>query len=172
MRGEKELFKGLAIEKLETEWQQYPVLCFDFNGQIYESGMGLRAILHDHLKSWESIYGIETPSDFDLLPVENQTISLSRRFYSLVVKIREQTGKRVVVIVDEYDKPLLESFGTGDVYEQSRALFKGFFGNLKKLDEHLRFVFFTGVTKFSNVSIFNDLNQLRDISLNEKYEPI
>ena len=170
--GKRELFRGLAIERLETEWQQYPVLYFDFNGQIYDGGMGLRTILHDHLKGWESIYGIDTPSDFDLLPVENQSVILSRRFYSLVVKIHEQTGKRVVVIVDEYDKPLLESFGNDDAQEQSRGLFKGFFGNLKKLDEHLQFVFFTGVTKFSKVSIFSDLNHLRDISLNEKYETI
>ena len=170
--GKRELFRGLAIEHLETEWRQYPVLYFDFNGQIYDGGMGLRTILHDHLKGWESIYGIETPSDFDLLPVENQSVILSRRFYSLVVKIHEQTGKRVVVIVDEYDKPLLESFGTGDAYEQSRTLFKGFFGNLKKLDEHLQFVFFTGVTKFSKVSIFSDLNHLYDISLEPRYETI
>ncbi|MBE6339311.1 MAG: AAA family ATPase [Bacteroidales bacterium] len=170
--GKKELFKGLAIEKLETEWTEYPVLYFDFNGQVYGEGEGLRTMLNEHLKGWESTYGISSTIDFDSLPIERQNTTLASRFFNVVVKAHEQTGKRVVVIVDEYDKPLLESLESQEIQEQSRALFKGFFGNLKKLDEHLKFVFFTGVTKFSKVSIFSDLNQLRDISLNEKYETI
>ncbi len=170
--GKKELFKGLAIEKLETEWTEYPVLYFDFNGQVYGEGEGLRTMLNEHLKGWESTYGISSTIDFDSLPIERQNTTLASRFFNVVVKAHEQTGKRVVVIVDEYDKPLLESLESQEIQEQSRALFKGFFGNLKKLDEHLKFVFFTGVTKFSKVSIFSDLKQLRDISLNEKYETI
>ena len=170
--GDQELFKGLAIERLETQWQAYPVLYIDFNGQLYGSGLGLRATLHDHLSRWESKYGLETPADFEALPIESQSVSLARRFYDVIVSIHQQTGKRVVVIVDEYDKPLLESLENNEAQEQSRALFKGFFGNLKKLDEHLKFVFFTGVTKFSKVSIFSDLNQLRDISLEPDYETI
>ncbi|MBP5419549.1 MAG: ATP-binding protein [Bacteroidales bacterium] len=170
--GKKELFKGLAIEKLETEWTEYPVLYFDFNGQVYGEGEGLRTMLNEHLKGWESTYGISSTIDFDSLPIERQNTTLASRFFNVVVKAHEQTGKRVVVIVDEYDKPLLESPESQEIQEQSRALLKGFFGNLKKLDEHLKFVFFTGVTKFSKVSIFSDLNQLRDISLNEKYETI
>ena len=170
--GRKELFEGLAIEKLETQWQAYPVLYIDFNGQLYGSGLGLRATLHDHLSRWESKYGLQTPADFEALPIESQSVSLARRFYDVIVSIHQQTGKRVVVIVDEYDKPLLESLENNEAQEQSRALFKGFFGNLKKLDEHLKFVFFTGVTKFSKVSIFSDLNQLCDISLDSRYETI
>ena len=170
--GRKELFEGLAIERLETEWQAYPVLYIDFNGQLYGSGLGLRATLHDHLSRWESKYGLQTPADFEALPIESQSVSLARRFYDVIVSIHQQTGKRVVVIVDEYDKPLLESLENNEAQEQSRALFKGFFGNLKKLDEHLKFVFFTGVTKFSKVSIFSDLNQLCDISLDSRYETI
>ena len=170
--GRKELFEGLAIERLETEWQAYPVLYIDFNGQVYGSGLGLRATLHDHLSRWESKYGLQTPADFEALPIESQSVLLARRFYDVIVSIHQQTGKRVVVIVDEYDKPLLESLENNEAQEQSRALFKGFFGNLKKLDEHLKFVFFTGVTKFSKVSIFSDLNQLRDISLEPDYETI
>ncbi len=170
--GRKDLFEGLAIEKLETEWKQYPVLYFDFNGQVYNGGAGLRQILHAHLVRWEKEYGVEHLSNFEMMSPEVQNVSLAGRFYNVVLKAHEQTGKRVVVIVDEYDKALLETMGDEAVVAQSRALFKGFFGNLKKLDEHLQFVFFTGVTKFSKVSIFSDLNQLRDISLEPSYETI
>ena len=159
--GKRELFTGLAIERLETEWTAYPVMHFDFNGEVYGTIEGLERIMDSHLKRWEAIYGC----------VDYET-SLSQRFYNVVCAAHEKTGKRVVVIVDEYDKPLLETFGNEEVVEQTRALFKGFFGNLKKLDEHLKFVFFTGVTKFSKVSIFSDLNQLRDISLKPQYDTI
>ena len=159
--GRKELFEGLAIEKLETEWQAYPVLYFDFNGEKYGSIDNLELMLSRHLMQWEEVYGCKYPDE-----------TVSGRFYNLIIRIHEQTGKRVVVIVDEYDKPLLESLDNSEAQEQSRALFKGFFGNLKKLDEHLKFVFFTGVTKFSKVSIFSDLNQLHDISLEPAYETI
>ena len=159
--GRKELFEGLAIERLETEWAEYPVLYFDFNGERYGSVDNLELMLSRHLTQWEEVYGCKYPDE-----------TVSGRFYNLIIRIHEQTGKRVVVIVDEYDKPLLESLDNSEAQEQSRALFKGFFGNLKKLDEHLKFVFFTGVTKFSKVSIFSDLNQLRDISLEPDYETI
>ncbi|MBE6340010.1 MAG: AAA family ATPase [Bacteroidales bacterium] len=159
--GDKELFKGLAIEKLETEWQKYPVFYFDFNGERYDLAENLEKVLSRHLTQWEEIYGCADP---------NETVA--GRFYNVIIKAHEKTGKRVVVIVDEYDKPLLETMENQDLIEQSRALFKGFFGNLKKLDEHLKFVFFTGVTKFSKVSIFSDLNQLYDISLDPRYEAI
>ena len=159
--GRKDLFEGLAIEKLETQWQAYPVLYFDFNGEKYGTIDNLELMLSRHLMQWEEVYGCKYPDE-----------TVSGRFYNLIIRIHEQTGKRVVVIVDEYDKPLLESLDNSEAQEQSRALFKGFFGNLKKLDEHLKFVFFTGVTKFSKVSIFSDLNQLHDISLEPAYETI
>ena len=159
--GKKELFKGLAIERLETAWTAYPVMHFDFNGEVYGSIDGLEQIMDSHLKRWENTYGCIDPST-----------TLSQRFYNVVCTAHEKTGKRAVVIVDEYDKPLLETFGKEDMVEQTRALFKGFFGNLKKLDEHLQFVFFTGVTKFSKISIFSDLNQLRDISLEPQFDTI
>ena len=170
--GRRELFRDLAMERLETEWRRRPVLYFDFNGQVYGYGLALRVMLDLHLRDWESAYGIESPEGFDTLPLENQNVSLARRFYNVVVRAHEQTGSRVVVIVDEYDKALLESLDRGEAQEQSRALFKGFFGNLKKLDTCLEFVFFTGVTRFSKVSIFSDLNQLYDISLEPRYETI
>lgn len=101
--GKKELFKGLAIENLETEWTEYPVLYFDFNGQIYDNGCGLRIMLNEHLKRWEKTYNITSSTDFETLPSDLQSALLATRFYNVVVEAHQQTGKRVVVIVDEYD---------------------------------------------------------------------
>ena len=164
--GNKELFKGLAIENLETEWTVYPVLYFDFNG-VVRTEDGLRSMLSEHLDAWEELYcgGISKSENRDL------EIELSARFRNVVKLAYEHTNKRVVVIVDEYDKPLLEMLGE-EFNARCRAIYKSFFGNLKKLDEYLKFVFITGVTKFSKVSIFSDLNQLFDISLDMRYETI
>lgn len=157
--GKKDLFAGLKIAELEQDWTAYPVFYFDFNGQNYKDSSSLPDVINQHLKKWEEIYGDE-----------NQNESLPLRFKYLLEAAHRKTGLQVVVLVDEYDKSLLES--DGEVLEKSRALFKGFFGNLKSSDEHLKFVFITGVTKFSKVSIFSDLNQLNDISLTEDYASI
>ena len=162
----KELFKGLAIEKLEKEskepWAEYPVLYFDFNGQNYSLFDGLNIILENHLKNWEQLYGVTDIID-----------SPSIRFENIIKAAFEKTGKRVVVLVDEYDKPLLETMiYHSDIEEKNRATFKGVFGVLKKMDAYLQFYMFTGVTKFSKVSIFSDLNQLRDLSLRNEYSSI
>ena len=164
--GDRELFKGLAIERLETEWQAYPVLYFDFNG-VVSTEEGLRAILSEHLDAWERLY------DDAACASDNKAseIELSARFRNVIQAAHRKTGKRVVVIVDEYDKPLLEVIDE-PFNARCRAIYKSFFGNLKRMDEHLKFVFITGVTKFSKVSIFSDLNQLRDISLEPDYETI
>ena len=167
--GQKELFKGLAIEKLEEAqagtrdiWQEYPVLYLDFNAAQYRSVRDLEIIINDHLCQWEKIYGME-PSEEDF----------SRRFAGLIRRACEQTGKQVVVLVDEYDKPLLETmYDDPGLNETYRKILKGFYGVIKSSDEYLRFAFLTGVTKFSKVSIFSDLNNLRDISLEEDYAGI
>ena len=159
--GKKELFEGLEIEKLEKDngeaFEPYPVFYFDFNGQNCQRETALEDVLAEHLAKWEKIYGGD-----DKLP-------LSGRFRSLIRAAAEKTGKGCVVLVDEYDKALLETLENNTLEEHNKAVFKGFFGTLKSYDEYLRFVFITGVTKFSKVSIFSDLNQLNDISLNEKY---
>ncbi len=157
--GKKELFAGLKIAELEQDWIKYPVFYFDFNGKKYESSFELAGVLNSHLEQWEAIYGDE-----------KKDRSLEERFNYLLGAAHKKTGLGVVVLVDEYDKSLLES--EGEALEESRKLFKGFFGNLKSCDEHLKFTFITGVTKFSKVSIFSDLNQLFDISLNEDYATI
>ncbi len=157
--GKKELFTGLKISELEKDWIKYPVFYFDFNGKKYDSANSLKEVLNFHLEKWEAIYGNE-----------KKDLSLEERFKYLLEAAHKKTGLGVVVLVDEYDKSLLES--DSEALEKSKKLFKGFFGNLKSCDEHLKFTFITGVTKFSKVSIFSDLNQLRDISLDENFASI
>ena len=160
--GKKELFKGLAIENLEKDWITYPVLHFDFNGQNYSSPDGLNEIIKAHLRQWEKCYDCPKQSE-----------SFGIRLADIIKAAHEKTGQKVVVLVDEYDKPLLETLTLSqELIEQNRATFKGMFGQLKSLDGYLRFVFFTGVTKFSKVSIFSDLNQLQDISMHPQYAEI
>ena len=159
--GKKELFKGLKIEELEKNnvdsWQKYPVFYFDFNKDEYKRAVALEDVLIVHLERWESEYDVD-PGDH----------SLAARFQELIVKAVETTGRNAVVLVDEYDKPLLE-VGDSERLEHNKAVFKGFFSTLKSYDRYLKFVFLTGVTKFSKVSIFSDLNQLNDISLDTAY---
>ena len=161
--GKKELFRGLKIEALEGDgpeaWQEYPVFYFDFNKKNFRSDTALEEVLAAHLKDWEAVYGDET-----------KDCPLEERFQRLLVRAVEKTGNNAVVLVDEYDKPLLEV--DEERLEHSKAVFKGFFSTLKSYDHYLKFVFFTGVTKFSKVSIFSDLNQLNDISLDEAYSGI
>ena len=162
--GKKELFQGLLIEELEKgnadAWQEYPVFYIDFNKANFKADAALEAVLDEHLRGWESIYGDE-----------DRDAPLSERFRYLIRKAYEKTGKKAVVLVDEYDKPLLEG-GNPERIEHNKEVFKGFFSTLKSYDSYLKFVFMTGVTKFSKVSIFSDLNQLRDISLSAEYAHI
>ncbi|MDR0892969.1 MAG: ATP-binding protein [Mediterranea sp.] len=155
--GRKELFEGLAIERLETKWEKYPVLHLDLNAKKYDSAESLIAILNRYLEAWETIYGPKqgtTPED---------------RFIHVIEAAYRQTGKQVVVLVDEYDKPLLEHILNEDISEEMRRVLKAFYGVLKSAADYLRFVFITGVTKFAQVSVFSDLNQLSDISLEKRY---
>ena len=159
--GKRELFEGLKIAELEGDdadaWQAYPVFYIDFNKKNFKENSALEDVLDEHLRLWESVYG-DQRSDR----------SLEERFRYVIEKAVETTGKNAVVLVDEYDKPLLEGADT-EMIEHNKAVFKGFFSTLKSYDRYLKFVFITGVTKFSKVSIFSDLNQLNDISLYQKY---
>lgn len=160
-QGKKELFQGLAIEKLETDWKEYPVLHLDLNARKYESGADLEAMLNQHLEQWERTYGLEA---------ENK--SPEERFAAIIRRAYEQTGRQVVVLVDEYDKPLLQAILNEPLLEEYRRTLKAFYGVLKSADRYLRFVFLTGVTKFAQVSVFSDLNQLNDISLKSPYATV
>lgn len=159
--GKKELFSGLDIEKLEADnadsWQPHPVLYFDFNGENYKE-TPVERVLENHLICWEKKFDIT-----------NESVTLGGRFKNLLSKVSEKTGQRCVILIDEYDKPLLELVDEPELQEHNKAVFKGFFSNLKSCDAYICFVFITGVTKFHKVSIFSDLNQLSDISLNKEY---
>ncbi len=164
--GKKDLFKGLAIEKYEANnpepWAEYPVMKFSLASGEFTKENGLRVRLESSLLDFEEKYKIE--KDSDELPV---------RFANDLKYAFQKTGRGVVVLVDENDNPLLKNINVNkEQEEENRALYKGFFAVLKDCDAYLRFVFFTGVTKFSKVSIFSDLNQLKDISLDRNYDAI
>ena len=152
--GKKELFEGLAIERMEDRWEKYPILHLDLNAEKYDTVESLNAILSNQLTQWEAIYG----------KGEDET-TLTNRFRGAIQRAYGQTGKGVVVLVDEYDKPLLQALHNEELMEAYRTTLKAFYGVLKSADRYLRFVFLTGVTKFSQVSVFSDLNQLNDISM-------
>lgn len=156
--GKRELFKGLAIEKLEHDWTEYPVLHLDLNTQKYNSPEALSRVLDEMVTKWERIYGSDK-SEFDI----------GRRFQGVINRAYEKTGRQVVILVDEYDKPLLQAIGNVELQDAYRATLKGFYGALKSMDGCIRFAFLTGVTKFGKVSVFSDLNNLEDISMRSQY---
>ena len=164
--GKKELFTGLAIEKLEEgnpdAWKSYPVFYFDFNGVNYHQQTALEEIIDEQLSRWEKDYHIIAKEEADL----------GKRFRNLMIETANRTGLRCVVLVDEYDKPLLDVIDHQEQQEHNKEVFKGFFSTLKSFDEYIQFIFITGVSKFHKVSIFSDLNQLNDISLDESYAAI
>ena len=160
-QGRKDLFEGLALANLETEWERYPVLHLDLNAKKYETSDDLAAMLNQYLEKWEQKYGNE-----------KRNRSSEERFAYIIEQAYIQTGKQVVVLIDEYDKPLLQAILDEPLLEEYRRTLKAFYGVLKSADRYLRFVFLTGVTKFAQVSVFSDLNQLNDISMDYAYNSL
>ena len=158
--GRRDLFEGLAISRTESEWKQYPVFHLDFNVGDYTSEERFRDTLEKKLSDYEKIYG------------SGGAKTLADRFSDLLRTAHEKTGLQAVVLVDEYDKPLLNIMGNEPLLDTYRAMLKSFYGVLKGEDAHIRFIFITGVTRFDKVSIFSDLNNLRDISLAEAFTGI
>lgn len=156
--GQKELFQGLFIDGTEKNWISYPILHFDLSAQKYDSAESLYDILNDILAKWEKKYGTE-PSE----------VSLSLRFQGIIQRAAEKAGKGVVILVDEYDKPMLQAIGNDNLQNTYRDTLKAFYGALKSKDQYIQFALLTGVTKFSKVSIFSDLNNLMDISFDKRY---
>ena len=169
--GHKELFKGLAMEQLEKDWLEYPVFHIDFNGDDFEQEGILQKRIEDYVGNWEEIYGKGPHA---------QTIG--NRFAYVLEQAYKQTGRRAVVLVDEYDKPILDVLDSGSttlqngkeilLEEQHRNILKGFYSVFKGADPHLQFVLLTGVTKFSQVSVFSGFNQPDDISMVRDYESL
>ena len=160
--GRKELFKGLAIEKLETEWKHYPVLHFSLASAKRGTVEDLDSLIQYQLGSAEEEYGIE----------DRDSLNITIRFRRLVEDIYRKTGTQVVVLIDEYDAPLLTVLHDSDKLEPMRTELQSFYSPLKDLDPYLRFVFITGISKFSQLSIFSQINNLKNISMNPKYASI
>ena len=158
--GKKELFKGLAMENLETEWAEYPVFHLDFNSQNFTQEGVLEKVLLDYITEWEETYGREADD-----------MTIGSRFRRLLTKAHAKTGRRCVVLVDEYDKPLLDVLDS-DMEGRNRETLKAFYSTFKAADEHLRFVMLTGVTKFSQITVFSGLNQPNDISMDSRFDGI
>ena len=160
--GEKELFEGLAIAQLEDKWERHPILHLDLNSREYKDETSLVAELNRHLESWETLYDCTQYKDR----------AVEERFLHVIVNAFEKTGKRVVILVDEYDKPLLQTLDDELLQDKYRSTLKAFYGVLKTCDRYIRFAFLTGVTKFGKVSVFSDLNYLSDISMLPQYVAI
>lgn len=152
--GKKELFEGLALGTLEEKWEQYPILYLDLNVGKYDTPESLTAVLSRNLELWEEVYGDRF-----------RDRSLEERFWHIIRQAYEKAGQGVVILVDEYDKPMLQAIGNEALQAEFRSTLKAFYGNLKSCDEYIKFAFLTGVTKFGKVSVFSDLNHLTDISL-------
>ncbi len=159
--GKRELFEGLAIEKLEKDWTKHPILHIDLNTEKYENLESLENILNDTLYKWEKVYGTE-PSE----------TSLPLRFKGIIRRAYEQTGNRVAIFVDEYDKPMLQAIGNEELQKAFRNTLQAFYGAIKTMDGYIKFAFLTGVTKFGKVSVFSALNNLIDLSMDERYVAI
>src|SRR5574344_1391296 len=156
--GKKELFEGLAIEKLEQKWAKHPILHLDLNTAKYSNADSLEKRLDITLSQWEQLYGA--------LPAETTP---ELRFEGIVRRAYEKTGERVVILVDEYDKPMLQAINNEALTNEYRDTLKAFYSVLKTQDGYIKFAFLTGVTKFGKVSVFSDLNNLNDISMDKRY---
>lgn len=166
--GRRELFgaiaarPALAIDSLEWEWKKHPIIRLDLNPGNYAEGTAvLVSVLNNNLANIARLHGLELRGQF-----------ISEQFTNLIQDLHLKLQEKVVVIIDEYDKPLLSTMEEGDLHIAMRNELKGFYGVLKSSDEHLRFVFLTGVTKFSHVSVFSDLNHLIDLTLDPNYADI
>ena len=160
--GKKHLFEGLAIEKLEKEWKKHPVLHLDLNAEKYENIEELENIIKTYLREWEEKYG----------STESNNTSISQRFRAVIRAAKEKTGHNTVVLIDEYDKPILQAIDNKPLQEEFRNALKAFYGVLKSADADLKFALLTGVTKFAKVSVFSDLNNLNDISMSPRFHNI
>ena len=159
--GRKELFEGLKISGLEQDWTEYPVLHLDLNSESYTSVESLTGKLNMFLTLQEKRFGSD----------ESER-TVATRFEGIIRRAFEQTGHKVVVLVDEYDKPMLQAIGNEQLQNDFRNILKGFYGALKSMDGCIRFAFLTGVTKFGKVSVFSDLNNLNDISMDMAFHDI
>lgn len=157
-QGKKELFEGLAIYDLETEWKKYPIFYIDLNTANFREKDSLYTVLNDYLTTWECKYG-----------TRESEATLALRFKGVIARAAEKEGCGVVILIDEYDKPILQTLRDPELQAEHRAQLKAFYSVLKTQDRYIKFAFLTGVTKFGKVSVFSDLNNLTDISMDHRY---
>ena len=159
--GRKELFSGLAVEKMETEWKQHPVLHLDLSGVSYTDESVLERVLSDKLAKGEALYGAVNTSDI-----------LGLRFKEVIEAAYNKTGNQVAILIDEYDKPIIDNLGNEPTLSRLRSTLQGFYSVMKSMDARIRFGFLTGVTKIGKMSVFSGLNNLNDISMIPDYVDI
>ena len=158
--GKKELFEGLAIEKLEKDWNSFPVIHLDLSQGKYYDMENMNDTLNSILSDYEKLYRIQPANTY------------GTRLRNIIKSAHEQTGKQIVVLIDEYDAPMLDSISKPELQAQIRNIMRDFFSPLKAQEGNLRFVFLTGITKFSQLSIFSELNNIRNISMTDEYAAI
>lgn len=156
--GRKELFEGLAIYDMEKEWKSHPIFYIDLNTANFRDENSLYEVLNSHVSAWEEKYG-----------ARKYETTLALRFKGVIARAAEKEGRGVVILIDEYDKPILQTLRNQELQEKHRSLLKSFYSVLKTQDRYIRFAFITGVTKFGKVSVFSDLNNLMDISMDQRY---
>lgn len=159
--GRRELFKGLCIDSVDWDWQKYPVLRLDLNTEKYKEPGLLDEVLNNYFRNWEREYGVEVIAD-----------SLSVRFRNIIETAHEKTGRKVVILVDEYDKPLVSNLNDDVNFEHYRAKLASVYSNFKSSAEHIQLVFLTGVSRFSKLSVFSDLNNLNDITFDSDFADV
>ncbi|MCM1451519.1 MAG: ATP-binding protein [Clostridium sp.] len=159
--GKRELFDGLAITRMQQEWTTKPVLHIDFTGQNYTDPNGLNSTLNQIFGQMEANYDCALPNE-----------TLGTRFQNIILKAYERTGQRAAILIDEYDKPLLDTVEQPELQEQYRNILRGVYGNLKRMDAYIETAFLTGISRFGKLNIFSDLNNLNDISMLKEFEGI
>lgn len=159
--GHRHLFKGLAADSMDLDWTPSPVLRFDLNAEDFEREDAVELLIDGFLREYEEEYGREV-----------EDVTISQRFKSLIRNAYRKIGREVIILVDEYDKPLMEVEHDRKLFERHQRVLKSFFGNLKTMDRYIRLAFITGVARFAKVSIFSDFNNLRDISMDDTYADI
>ncbi len=159
--GKKELFEGLYAGSVDWNWMDYPIMHLDLNAEKYDKVESLTNVLDDFLARHEKKYGTSETER-----------SLGLRFQGVVRRANELTGRQVVILIDEYDKPLLQAIGNEALQTEYRNTLKAFYGVLKSCDAYIKFAFLTGVTKFGKVSVFSDLNNLKDITMLPQYSHV
>ncbi|MDE6010758.1 MAG: ATP-binding protein [Muribaculaceae bacterium] len=159
--GRRDLFKGLYVDSIDWDWQEYPVLYLDLNTDRYAEIGQLDGVLERLLRSWEEKYGVKVKDE-----------NFSQRFSTIIEAAHQKTGKQVVILVDEYDKPLVGNLNKEENFQHYRTRLASIYSNFKSSAEHIKLVFLTGVSRFSKLSVFSDLNNIEDITFDDEFADI